>query len=80
MEPVVTVLPTEEPDTMPHNAEEITATFAGPPAEAPAMILARSMKNAEIPVLSKKAPKMINTTMYLAQTSIGVLLRPSPVE
>ena len=31
-EPVVTVLPTEEPETIPHRAEEITATFAGPPA------------------------------------------------
>ena len=43
-EPVVTVLPTEEPDTMPHRAEEITATLAGPPAEAPATQLARLMK------------------------------------
>ena len=32
MEPVVTVLPTEDPDTMPHRALETTATFAGPPA------------------------------------------------
>ena len=30
-EPVVTVLPTEEPETMPQRAEETTATFAGPP-------------------------------------------------
>ena len=80
IEPVVTVLPTDDPDTIPHKAEEITATFAGPPAEAPAMIFARSIKKADIPVLSRKAPKMINTTMYLAHTSIGVLLRPSPVE
>ena len=32
-DPVVTVLPTEEPDTMPHRAEEMTATLAGPPEE-----------------------------------------------
>ena len=48
-EPVVTVLPTEEPDTMPHRAEEITATLAGPPEVEPATELARSMKKLEIP-------------------------------
>ena len=30
--PVVTVFPTLEPDTIPHRADEITATFAGHPA------------------------------------------------
>ena len=79
-EPVVTVLPTEEPDTMPQSAEEMTATFAGPPEEAPATALARSMKNAEMPVRSRKAPKRMNTTMYCAQITMGVLRRPPPVE
>ena len=78
-EPVVTVLPTEEPDTMPHKAEEMTATLAGPPAEAPAMELARSMKNWAMPVRSRKAPKMMNTTMYLAQTLMGVFITPEVV-
>ena len=63
-EPVVTVFPTEEPETIPHSAEEITATFAGPPQEEPATQFARSMKNAEILVRSRKAPKIMNTTMY----------------
>ena len=63
-EPVVTVLPTEEPETIPQRAEEITATFAGPPTEEPATQFARSIKNAEMLVLSRNAPKMINTTMY----------------
>ena len=62
-EPVVTVLPTEEPDTMPHRAEEITATLAGPPEEEPATEFAKSIKKLEIPVRSRKAPKIINTTM-----------------
>ena len=39
-EPVVTVLPTEEPDTMPQRAEEMTATLAGPPLAEPARELA----------------------------------------
>ena len=75
-EPVVTVLPTEEPETMPHSADEMTATFAGPPADAPASLFARSMKNFEMPVLSRKAPKTINTTMNFAQTWIGVPITP----
>ena len=44
-DPVVTVLPTEEPLTMPQSAEEITATFAGPPANLPAMQFAILMKS-----------------------------------
>ena len=71
-EPVVTVLPTEEPDTMPHSADEMTATLAGPPA----MALARSMKKLEMPVRSRNAPKMINTAMNFAHTCMGVLSTP----
>ena len=63
-EPVVTVLPTEEPETMPHRAEEMTATLAGPPEAEPATQLARLMKNWEMPVRSRNAPKMMKTTMY----------------
>ena len=61
--PVVTVLPTEEPDTMPHRAEEMTATLAGPPEAEPAMAFAPSMKKLAMPVASRKAPKMMNSTM-----------------
>ena len=76
MDPVVTVFPTEDPETMPQSAEEMTATFAGPPADAPAAQFARLMKKVEMPVRSRKAPKIINTTMYFAQTLIGVFMRP----
>ena len=75
-EPVVTVLPTEEPDTMPHRAEEITATLAGPPEVEPATEFARSMKKLEIPVRSRNAPKMMNTTIYWAHTLMGVPMMP----
>ena len=78
-EPVVTVLPTEEPETMPQRAEEMTATLAGPPAKRPAMELAISMKKLEMPVRSRKAPKMIKTTIYLEQTLTGVASMPSLV-
>ena len=62
-EPVVTVLPTEEPDTMPHRAEEMTATLAGPPEDQPARRLAKLMKKLAMPVRSRNAPKMMNRTM-----------------
>ena len=78
-EPVVTVLPTEEPDTMPQRAEEMTATFAGPPEEAPAMEFASSIKNWVMPVFSKNAPKMTNSTMKFRQARIGVPMMPSAV-
>ena len=61
--PVVTVLATELPETIPQRAEEITATFAGPPLDAPAMELAIEMKKSEIPDRSKNAPKIINITI-----------------
>ena len=79
-EPVVTVFPTEEPETMPHRAEEITATLAGPPDADPATELARSIKKFDIPVRSRKAPNMINTTIYAAQTLIGVFITPEVVK
>ena len=62
-EPVVTVLPTDEPETMPHSADEMTATLAAPPDDQPAMRLAREMKNSAMPVRSRNAPKMMNSTM-----------------
>ena len=62
-EPVVTVLPTEEPDTMPHSADAMTDTLAAPPLDHPAMRLASEMKKLEMPVRSRNAPKMMNSTM-----------------
>ena len=62
-EPVVTVLPTDEPDTMPHSADEMTATFAGPPEDQPASRFANEIKKFAMPVRSRNAPKMMNSTM-----------------
>ena len=72
MEPEPTVLATEEPETIPSKALATTATFAGPPAKRPQMLLARLMKNSSMPVRSRNAPKMMNTTMYFEQTLTGV--------
>ena len=68
MEPEPTVLATELPEAMPSSAEAMTATFAGPPLAEPATKLAQSMKKLAMPVRSRKAPNMTNTTMNLAQT------------
>ena len=73
----MTVLPTELPDTMPHSAEEMTATLAGPPAKRPVRLLARLMKKFATPVCSRNAPKMMNTTMYLLHTLTGVPSMPA---
>ena len=64
-DPVVTVLPTEEPDTMPHRADEMTATLAAPPEDQPASRFANAMKNSAMPVRSRNAPKMMKITMKL---------------
>ena len=76
-EPVVTVLPTEEPETMPQSAEEMTATLAGPPEKRPTSAFARLIKNSAIPVRSRKAPNIIKIMIYLAQTLMGVESMPS---
>jgi len=50
---------------MPQSADEMTATFAGPPADQPARRFARAMKKFAMPVRSKNAPKMMKRTMYV---------------
>ena len=77
MEPEPTVFATEEPETMPSRALATTATLAGPPEAEPATEFAKSIKKFAMPVLSRKAPKMMNTTMNFAQTLTGVLKTPS---
>ena len=61
---------------MPHRALEMTATFAGPPADDPAREFASLMKKSEMPVRSRNAPKMMNTAINFAHTCTGVLSTP----
>ena len=77
--PVVTVLPTDEPDTIPHRALDITATFAGPPTVWPAIEFAKFMKKSDIPVLSRNAPNITNKDIKLVHALIGVPITPSVV-
>ena len=72
IEPLPTVFATEEPEYIPSSAEEITATFAGPPLAQPATEFARSTKKLPIPVFSRKAPKIMKNTINVEQTFKGV--------
>ena len=79
-EPVLTVFATEEPDTVPCRAEEITATFAGPPIFLPAIAFARSINSLPTPVFSRKAPKSINRKINVEDTPRGVPNTPLRVK
>ena len=78
-EPVETVLATDEPETVPCNADERTATLAGPPTAHPAAALATSIKNWPMPVFSRQAPNMIKRNMKVEQTPMGLPITPSVV-
>ena len=76
MEPLPTVFATEEPEYIPSSAEEITATFAGPPEAQPATEFARSTKKLPIPVFSRNAPRIIKNTINVEHTFRGALKIP----
>ena len=76
-EPEPTVFATEEPETIPSIALATTATFAGPPENPPTTAFAILIKKSAIPVLSKKEPNIINTTMNFEHTLTGVDKIPS---
>ena len=61
----------EYPVTVPIKALEITAILAGPPLNLPVKDVARSMKNLEAPVASKKAMRMKNKNIYLVITPMA---------
>ncbi len=61
--PVVTTLATPEPLTVPISAEEITATFAGPPLVWPTVPKATSVNSRIIPACSRKLPNRMNRKM-----------------
>ena len=66
--PVVTTLATAEPLMEPRKPEASTATLAGPPLVWPARELAMSLKNWPMPHLFITSPKMINSTIKVADT------------
>ena len=58
--PVVTTLLTALPLIVPNNALVTTETFAGPPADFPAMERAKSLINCPVPVFSINVAKIRN--------------------
>ena len=77
--PVVMTLETALPEIVPNMPDVITATLAGPPGLAPARARPKSMKSLPVPVFSTNAPKMMNSTTYVADTLIGMPRIPSVV-
>ena len=75
--PVVITLAVELPDRVPNSAEVITATLAGPPAERPATASEKSMNSLPVPDTCTKAPNTMNSTMYVADTPMGMPKMPS---
>ena len=69
--PVVTTLDTEEPLMLPMRPEATTEVSAGPPRRRPVRARASWMKKLPAPSLSRKAPKMMNTTTKVADTRDG---------
>ncbi len=70
--PVVITLATAEPDTVPNNPLVTTATLAGPPAERPVSATAKSINRLPMPMRSTSEPKIINNTIYVADTATGI--------
>ena len=64
MTPVDAVLAMAEPEMVPVNAEEITATKAAPPRKRPATTLEISMTKSDAPDTTRKAPNIMNKVMF----------------
>ena len=58
--PVVIMLATDLPETVPSKPLETIADLAGPPWDEPVRANARSIKNYPAPVLLRKAPNKMN--------------------
>ena len=67
--PVVTTLPTGDPDTIPMRPLERTAVLAGPPRKRPATAWDRSMKNFPPPDAAGELVIQIGGTLTTQQTA-----------
>jgi len=65
------------PDIEPNSADEIVATLAGPPLNPPARALPMSMITSPAPVNSIRVPRMMNSTIYVADMLSGMEYIPS---
>jgi hypothetical protein len=67
---VTETLATALPEIIPNMALATTATFAGPPLKRPARSMARSMNVLPPPVTERRAPKMMNRAMNVAEVPV----------
>jgi hypothetical protein len=77
--PVVTTFATAEPESIPMNPDAKTDALAGPPRVLPNRPSARLIKKSPPLDCSRKAAKMTNMTMKVADTPAGIPHIPSVV-
>ena len=71
-EPTVTVVATPDPDGPPIKKEDSTIVRPTPEDLPPIAAKEKSMKNFPAPVNCKKAPKIVNKIIKVADTSMAV--------
>ena len=80
MAPVVTTSDVGLPEIVPYRPDEITAIFAGPPADFPVSADARSKKNSDPRQRSNADPNSTNRKAYVPATRSGTPNSPSVVK
>ncbi len=74
--PVVAVLATAEPESIPKNALTTTETFAAPPIDFPVSRAAKSINVSPAPVERRNPPNMINIATIVEDTPVTNPQRP----
>jgi hypothetical protein len=75
--PMVTVVATPDPEGPPSRNEDSTTVRPAPDRCPPSSAKLKSRKNLPAPECCRKAPKMVNMMMSVADTSIAVPKIPS---
>ena len=78
-DPTVTVVATPEPEGPPSRNEDKTIVRPTPEDLPPIAANEKSMKNFPAPVNCRKAPKIVNRMISVAETSTAVPKMPSSV-
>ncbi len=75
--PPETTFDTDEPETTPFNADDTTATFAGPPRRWPSSAIESCIIQLPPPALSSKVPNNTNRNTKLVETPSAIPNTPS---
>ena len=71
IEPVTTTLATDEPLIVPNNADEITATLAGPPVKRPPVSAPKLPKSRLMPLACISEPKIRKEATMVALITVS---------